>query len=357
MKSASVFKLFALFSVFLIGNVPISKIVYQSGNGTVISVTVAAALAFLAFTLTAFPFLKYPYITVGEYVKMKAGKVGKGVTSFVLLAFSVISLSSVLFGFVKFLSVTSLNFTPDSFAILAITSVAIAVSFTGIKNVLPLSAVVFAAFSLFALLMVLFSLPMMRSESFFPVFDEKSGNILSSAADIFLVLFADIILAVFVTGKEADGKRVYRAGVFAIIFWAAFTLVFTAIPRGIFGESLEIFQYPVFSALSAVKFLSFLPKASFVFQTLSFSAVLIKSAVTVTFAARAASDLFGAPKTKAAKLLCRILPASAAVIASSALIGINEKAFFLLNTAHAAAALATVILFAAINIKSYRRRR
>ncbi len=355
MRSASSFKLFAFFTVFLIGNTPVSKVIFLSEKDSFIAIIAAACMALLSMTACFFPFLKYPYLTLSEYLSIKGGKIEKKAFSLVFLALSAVTLASVMDEFTKFLSVTSLNFTPDSFALLAITAVAIIASAFGIKSILPLGTVVFVIFSLFAAAMVFFSAPMIKVENCFPVFTKSVSDLLPSAVTVFFVLTSDIILLVAVTGREADGKRVYKCGAFAVIFWALFTVTLTVLARGIFGNGLEIFRYPIFSALGTVEFLSFLPKVSFIFQTLLFSVVLIKSAALVDFISKSAPDAFLAPRDKVAKKLYRVIPALIISLAASALVAVKSD-FSLLDTAHAAISAVSIILLVAINIKSYRKR-
>ncbi len=301
-------KLFSLITIFLYGNSVLLKMIYGSGRDFFISLILAAVLAVITLTVIMLPFIKYPYMTAGEYILKKTGKYSSKFINSLFLIFALLSITVVYIEFVKYLSAVSLNLTPNYVIAIVISFFVIFVSFLGIKNISGFTSYFFIVAIIFIVMMLVYGIAVFKPENVLPVFKTPVTKIIESAFQIFFCILADVMLVIFIVGNEEQGKTVYKISLCGIGFWLVTVIAFGYLPLIVFGENFQTFKYPVHQALATFKEISFLPKNPFQFTIISFLIFFMKISVTLCFIQKILENIIGKAKNSLIKLFYGAVP-------------------------------------------------
>ncbi|MBR2328041.1 MAG: GerAB/ArcD/ProY family transporter [Clostridia bacterium] len=356
MKIFSKYRLFTVIAFFIFGNTLLTKTVFQGGKDFYLSALIAVCFAAIILVAVTAPFLKYPYLTAGEYIKMKTGKAGEKAINALLLIFLSLSALKLYLEFIKFLTSVSLNITPNYFIAIAVSVFVLLLSLLGIENISAYTSAVFIFAAAFAVYSVISGASLFKIETFMPLADIKTEKMLGNAAEIFLFILSDVAAIIFFCKRGSNGKDVLKSSLAALAVWFAVTAAVGALPIAVFGEGYEIFKYPVFQALASVKGVSFLPKNSFLFLVLGFIIMIIKLSVTLSFIGEVTENITGGKRTGKARIITRAVPVVLITSVASFLLINGIKAEEEIKMICAVAAVASFSALLILNLKRYRRK-
>ncbi len=349
-------KLFSVITIFLYGNSVLLKMIYGSGKDFFISLILAAVLAVITLTVIMIPFIKYPYMTAGEYILKKTGKYSSKFINSFFLIFALLSITVIYIEFIKYLSVVSLNVTPNYMIAIVISLFVLFVSLLGIKNISGFTAYFFIAIIIFIIMMVAYGISVFKPENVLPIFKTSVAKIIESAFRIFFYILADVILVIFIVGNEEQGKKVYKISLCGIGVWLVTMVTFGYLPLVVFGENFNTFKYPMHQALATFKNLSFLPKNPFQFTVISFLILFIKMSVTLCFIQKILENIIGRATNPLIKLCYSAAPIFIITITSSVLLlfGLDDMVF--IRHIFAVSAIVCLLTFAILLFRKFKKK-
>ena len=308
MKKTPSAPLYALLTLFLTGTVLLEKDIYGAGKNVIPPLFLAACISAAVFTLVIIPFLKYPYLRAEDCFRLKTGEAGKKLFLIVFFLFALFSAASLYSDYLRFLSAVVLDATPDLISSALKSAFILFTAFSGLRALSYFGSFVFILWTAFCLFMFVEGLGFFKPETVAPFFQSGAADIMITALKLSFGFLSDVLLSVLLIGRECDGRSLYKTSLAAFASWFILTAAVGLLPSAFFGDSLTLFNYPVFQTLSAFRNVSFMPKCGFGFAVITFMIVVVKLTALCAVCGRALAVMVGTSEKGKTRLILYAVP-------------------------------------------------